>query len=83
MSPAGTVTWICVAVIEDGVSAALVPKFTVAPATKFVPVIVKVNAAPPAVALVGEIVVIVGDAVPVIVKVTAAELLALKVASPL
>jgi hypothetical protein len=60
MSLAGTVTMICVAAMDDGVSAGFVPNFTVAPATKFVPFMVNGNAAPPAVALVGEIVVIVG-----------------------
>jgi hypothetical protein len=85
MSLAGTVTWICVAVIEEVVRAALVPKFTVAPLTKFVPFTVSVNAAPPAVALDGTSgAAIVGDAFePVIVKVTGAELLAVKLASPL
>lgn len=70
---------------EEGVSAALVPKFTVAPLTKFVPFTVSVNAAPPAVALDGTRgAVIVGDGFePVIVKVTGAELLAVKLASPL
>jgi hypothetical protein len=46
--------------MEVGVSAGFAPNFTVAPATKFVPFTVNVNAAPPAVALVGAIVVIVG-----------------------
>jgi hypothetical protein len=84
MSVAGTVTRICVEVMEVGVSEPFVPKFTVAPVTKFVPLTVNVNAAPPAVVLVGEIDEIVGvPAVPVIVKVTGAELLPVKLASPL
>jgi hypothetical protein len=36
------------------------PKFTVEPATKFIPLIVSVKAAPPATVLFGEIVVMVG-----------------------
>ena len=54
MSAAGTVTVIVAAVIVVGVSAGLEPKFTVVPETKFVPVMVNTNDAPPAVALAGE-----------------------------
>jgi xanthosine utilization system XapX-like protein len=53
MSVAGTLTVICVDVCVTGVSAGFVPKLTVELAIKFVPVRVRVNAAPPAVALVG------------------------------
>src|SRR5215472_4078704 len=53
-SAAGIVTTICVAVMEVGVSAGFEPNVTVAPATKPVPAIVSVKAAPPAVALVGD-----------------------------
>src|SRR6266851_1191196 len=52
-SGAGTVTWICPAVIVVGVSAGFVPKFTVAPATKFAPLMVSKNAGPPASVLAG------------------------------
>lgn len=62
MSLAGTVTVISVGVMADGVSAGLVPKFTVAPLTKFVPVTFNTNELPPAVVLLGEIEVIVGAA---------------------
>ena len=55
MSAAGIVATICVLVTEEGVIAGLDPKFTVAPATKPVPVRVNAKAAPPAVALVGAI----------------------------
>lgn len=48
------------------------PKLTIAPFTKFVPVIVNVNAADPAVALVGERIVTVGTGL-LIVSVTAAD----------
>ena len=51
---------ICVA-LTNAVVFAAPPKFTTEPVTKFVPLTVNVNAAPPAVALVGEIVVMVGD----------------------
>src|SRR5215472_6308295 len=54
MSAAGMVTTICVEVIEVGVGAGFEPKLTVAPATKFVPLIVNGNAAPPALALAGD-----------------------------
>ena len=47
ISAAGIVATIWVLVTEEGVIAGLVPKFTVAPATKPVPVRVNVNAAPP------------------------------------
>jgi hypothetical protein len=60
MSAVGICTVIVVAVIEAGTRPVNVPKVTVAPGTKFVPVIVSVNAAPPAVALVGESNVIAG-----------------------
>src|SRR5208282_1177293 len=54
-SPAGIVATICVLVIEVGVIAGFVPKFTVAPLTKPVPDNVNGKAAPPAVSLVGAI----------------------------
>ena len=60
MSVAGTATTIVVAVIEVGTKPVNVPKVTVAPAPKFVPVIVSVKAPPPAVALAGESCVMVG-----------------------
>ena len=53
ISAAGIVATIWVLVTDDGVIAGLVPKFTVAPATKPVPVRVKVKAVPPTVAKVG------------------------------
>ena len=53
ISAAGMVATICVLVTEEGVIAGLDPKFTVAPATKPVPVRVNVKAAPPAAAEVG------------------------------
>ena len=53
MSTAGIVATIWVLVTDEGVIAGLVPKFTVAPATKPVPVRVNVKAAPPAVAEAG------------------------------
>jgi len=53
MSAAGSVATIWVLVTDEGVIAGLVPKFTVAPATKPVPVRVKVKAVPPTVAKVG------------------------------
>jgi hypothetical protein len=86
MALAGMETMICVAVTEVGTSPALVPKVTFELLMKFVPLIVSVNAAPPAVALVGEIVVTVGTGLlvaPVMVKATAAEALPVKLASPL
>ncbi len=55
MSAAGIVATIWVLVTDEGVIAGLVPKFTVAPVTKPLPVIVSVNAAPPTVVLVGAI----------------------------
>ena len=53
ISAAGIVATIWVLVTEDGVIAGFDPKFTVAPATKPVPVRVNVKAAPPTVAEVG------------------------------
>ena len=53
-SAAGMVTTICVDVIDVGVSAGFEPNVTVAPAAKLVPLIVKVNAALPAVTLAGD-----------------------------
>ena len=53
MSAAGIVATICVLVTDEGVIAGLDPKFTVAPATKPVPVRVNVKAAPPMVAELG------------------------------
>ena len=61
MSVAGICTTICPAAIEVGTKPANVPKFTDAPAAKPLPVIVNANAAPPAVALVGDNVPIVGN----------------------
>jgi hypothetical protein len=55
MSVAGIVATICVLVTDDGVIPGLDPKFTVAPATKPVPVSVNVNAAPLTVAVAGAI----------------------------
>jgi hypothetical protein len=60
MSVDGICTVIVVAVIDVGTKLVNAPKLTVAPATKFVPVIVSVNAAPPAAAFAGESNVIVG-----------------------
>jgi hypothetical protein len=51
------VTWVA---FTNVVVRAVPLKFTTAPETKFVPLTVSVNPAPPAVALVGEMVVIVG-----------------------
>jgi len=63
----------CVA-FTNVVTGVLVPKLTVAPDAKLVPVTVNVNAAPPAVADVGESEMIVGTAaVPVTVTVVAGE----------
>jgi hypothetical protein len=59
MAAAGTAAVNCVA-LTNVVVPAVPPKLTVEPVTKFVPLIVSVNAAPPAAALLGEIVVIVG-----------------------
>ena len=53
ISAAGIVATICVPVTEEGVIAGLVPKFTVAPVTKPVPVRVNVKAAPPELAKFG------------------------------
>jgi len=53
MSAAGMVATTWVLVTDEGVIAGLDPKFTVAPATKPVPVRVNVKAAPPTVAEVG------------------------------
>ena len=53
ISAAGIVATIWVLVTDEGVIAGLAPKFTVAPATKPVPVRVNVNAAPPTVAEAG------------------------------
>src|SRR4029077_9603683 len=53
ISAAGIVATIWVLVTEEGVIAGFDPKFTVAPATKPVPVRVNVKAAPPAAAEVG------------------------------
>jgi len=50
ISAAGIVATIWVPVTDEGVITGLVPKFTVAPATKPVPVRVNVKAAPPTVA---------------------------------
>ena len=58
---AGTEAVNCVALAKDVVSAVL-PHCTVAPETKFAPLTVRVNAAPPAVADAGEVLVIVGTA---------------------
>ena len=60
ISAAGIVATIWVLVTDEGVIAGLAPKFTVAPATKPVPVIVSVKHAPPTVAEVGAIEVSVG-----------------------
>jgi hypothetical protein len=48
------VTRICVAVVEVGTSAASVPKLTVAPFTKLLPLIVSEKDAPPARVLAGK-----------------------------
>ena len=53
ISAAVIVATIWVLVTDEGVMAGLVPKFTVAPVTKPVPVRVNVKAAPPTVAEVG------------------------------
>jgi hypothetical protein len=73
MSLAGTVTVISVGVVAEGVSAGLAPKFTVAPATKFVPLIFNTNEVPPAVFWFGEIDVIVGAIAAVTVTVAAVD----------
>jgi hypothetical protein len=59
MLAAGMAAVNCVEVMNV-VAGAEPPKLTIEPATKFVPLIVSVKAAPPATALFGEIVVIVG-----------------------
>jgi len=69
MALAGMVTVICVAVTEVGTSPAFVPNVTFEVAIKFVPFTVNGNAAPPVVALVGEIVVTVGTGLLAIVPV--------------
>ena len=53
----------------------MLPQFTVAPVTKFVPLIVSVNAAPPAVAAAGERREIVGAGAPIVYAATATPLL--------
>ena len=68
MSAAGTVATIWVLVTDDGVIAGLNPKLTVAPATKPVPVRVKVKAAPPIAAEAGAIEVSVGPETALIVN---------------
>ena len=68
MSAAGIVATIWVLVTDDGVIAGLDPKFTVAPATKPVPVRVNVKAAPPTAAETGAIEVSVGPETALIVK---------------
>lgn len=55
ISDAGTVAMICVLVVDDGVIAGFAPKFTVAPEMNPEPFSVSVNAAPPAIVLVGVI----------------------------
>ena len=59
MAAAGTAAANCAA-LTNVVARAVPPKLTIEAATKFVPWIVSVKAAPPATALFGEIVVIVG-----------------------
>ena len=54
-SAAGIVATIWVLVTDEGVIAGVDPKFTVAPVTKPLPVIVSMNAAPPTVVLAGAI----------------------------
>jgi len=86
MAVAGIATMICVEVRDEGVRPAVVPKLTVAPLTKFVPLIVSVKPAPPAVALAGTngaVIVGVGLFAAVSVKVTGAETLVTKLGSPL
>jgi hypothetical protein len=68
ISAAGIVATIWVLVTDEGVIGGLVPKFTVAPATKPAPVRVKVKAAPPAVVEVGAIEVSVGPETALIVN---------------
>jgi hypothetical protein len=68
MSVAGIVATIWVLVTDEGIIAGLDPKFTVAPATKPVPVRVNVKAAPPAVAEVGAVEVSAGPAAALIVR---------------
>ena len=59
MAAAGMAAVNCVE-LRDVVATAVPPNLTIEPATKFVPLIVSVKAAPPATALFGEILVIVG-----------------------
>ena len=73
ISAAGIVATIWVLVTDEGVMAGLVPKFTVAPVTKPVPVRVNVKAAPPAVAEVGAAEVRVGAEAALIVNDTEAD----------
>ena len=68
ISAAGIVATIWVLVTDEGVIAGLAPKFTVAPATKPVPVRVNVKAAPPTVAEAGAIEVSVGPETALIVN---------------
>jgi len=68
ISLAGIVATIWVLVTDEGVIAGLVPKFTVAPATKPVPVILIVNPAPPTVAVAGAIELSAGDEAVLIVN---------------
>ena len=68
MSAAGIVATIWVLVTDEGVIAALEPKFTVAPVTKPVPVRVNVKAAPLTVAVAGAIEVSVGPETALIVN---------------
>ena len=73
ISAAGIVATIWVLVTEDGVIAGFDPKFTVAPATKPVPVRVNVKATPPTVAEVGAREVSVGAEAALIAKDTDAD----------
>jgi hypothetical protein len=87
ISAAGIVATICVLVTDDGVIAGLVPKLTVAPVTKPVPVIVSVNAAPLTVAVAGAIEVSVGpeivnDRVEPLIEPDAAEIVVEPVPTP-
>ena len=68
MSVAGIIATIWVLVTDDAVIAGLDPKFTVAPATKPVPVRVSVNATPLTVAVAGAIEVSVGPETALIVN---------------
>ena len=73
ISAAGIVATIWVPVTDEGVITGLVPKFTVAPATKPVPARVNVKAAPPTVAEVGATEVRVGAEAALIENDTAAD----------